>query len=167
MKVKRPEKLPIILTKQEVRSILSQVKVLDYRACLELMYACGLRIGEVIKLMPADINGERKILHVKNGKGKKTELFQSLITSMRSYGNTGFPIRTGISCFQPDLLLIEKRQTYLLKGVCFKLFLKRLWLSRELSGRQHLTLCVIPMRLIFWTLALISGSFRSIWDTVP
>lgn len=71
MKVKKPEKLPIILTKKEVRKILSHVKILDYRICLELMYACGLRIGEAIKITPADIDGERKILHVRNGKGNK------------------------------------------------------------------------------------------------
>ena len=71
MKVKRPEKLPIILTKKEVRKILSNVKIPDYRICLELMYACGLRIGEAIKITPADIDGERKILHVRNGKGNK------------------------------------------------------------------------------------------------
>ncbi|MDA3812732.1 MAG: tyrosine-type recombinase/integrase [Candidatus Cloacimonetes bacterium] len=71
MKVKRPEKLPIILTKKEVRKILSNIRVFDYRVCLELMYACGLRIGEAIKITPADIDGERKILHIKNGKGNK------------------------------------------------------------------------------------------------
>jgi integrase/recombinase XerD len=69
--VKRPEKLPIILTKKEVRKILSNIRVFDYRVCLELMYACGLRIGEAIKITPADIDGERKILHIKNGKGNK------------------------------------------------------------------------------------------------
>ncbi|NQV19600.1 MAG: tyrosine-type recombinase/integrase [Armatimonadetes bacterium] len=71
MKVKRPETLPIILTKKEVRKILSNVRISDYRICLELMYACGLRIGEAIKIIPADIDGERKILHVRNGKGNK------------------------------------------------------------------------------------------------
>ena len=71
MKVKRPSRLPVILTKAEVRRLLSLVKVYDYRICLGLMYACGLRIGEVIKIAPADIDGERKMLHIKNGKGKK------------------------------------------------------------------------------------------------
>ena len=105
MKVKRPEKLPIILTRQEVRSILSQVKVLDYRVCLELMYACGLRIGEVIKLTPADIDGERKILHVKNGKGKKDRAVpipDNIYKKLRKYWlshknrNLLFPIRSSI-----------------------------------------------------------------------
>jgi len=69
------------------------------------------------------VNG--KYFMLKMAKGKKTELFQSLITSMRSYGNTGFPIRTGISCFQPDLLLIEKRQTYLLKRRVLQVVFKK------------------------------------------
>ncbi len=71
MKVRRPSRLPIILTKREVRKILSEVKIPDYKVCLELMYACGLRIGEAVKIAPADIDGDRKILHVKNGKGRK------------------------------------------------------------------------------------------------
>jgi site-specific recombinase XerD len=71
MKVKRPERLPVILTKREVRKILSMVRVVDYKVCFELMYSCGLRIGEAVKIAPADIDGERKILHVKNGKGRK------------------------------------------------------------------------------------------------
>jgi len=102
MKVKRPERLPIILTKKEVRAILSMVKVLDYRVCLELMYACGLRIGEVIKIAPADIDGDRKILHVKNGKGNKDRavpLPDNIYEKLRRYWPTHknrmllFPIR--------------------------------------------------------------------------
>lgn len=105
MKVKRPEKLPIILTKKEVRVILSKIKVFDYRICLELMYACGLRIGEVIKLTPADIDGERKILHVKNGKGKKDRAVpipDNIYEKLRKYWlshknrNLLFPIRSSI-----------------------------------------------------------------------
>jgi integrase/recombinase XerD len=71
MKVKRASRLPVILTKAEVRRLLSLIKVNDYRICLELIYACGLRIGEAVKISPADIDGERLILHVKNGKGRK------------------------------------------------------------------------------------------------
>ena len=71
MKVKRPERLPVILTKREVRKILSMVRVVDYKVCFELMYSCGLRIGEAVKISPGDIDGDRKILHLKNGKGRK------------------------------------------------------------------------------------------------
>ena len=103
MKVKRPEKLPIILTKKEVRKILSNIRVYDYRICLKLMYACGLRIGEAIKITPADIDGERKILHVKNGKGKKDRavpLPDVIYTKLQEYWRTHknlnvlFPIRS-------------------------------------------------------------------------
>lgn len=71
MKVKRPFRLPVILTKTEVRRILSHITVYDYRICLELIYACGLRIGEAIKISPSDIDGDRLLLHIKNGKGNK------------------------------------------------------------------------------------------------
>ncbi len=71
MQVKRQSRLPVILTKAEVRRILSLIKVADYRMCLELIYACGLRIGEAVKISPADIDGDRLLLHVKNGKGNR------------------------------------------------------------------------------------------------
>ena len=88
MKVKRPEKLPIVLTIKEVRKIFSKVKVLDYRICLELIYSCGLRIGEAVKITPADIDGDRKILHVRNGKGNKDRAIpmpETIYQKLRKY----------------------------------------------------------------------------------
>lgn len=69
--VRRHQKIPTILSQKEVRDILEKVKVQDYRICLKLIYACGLRIGEAVKIKIADIDGERKILTVRSGKGNK------------------------------------------------------------------------------------------------
>jgi len=91
MKVKRQSRLPVILTKAEVRRILSLIKVYDYRICLELIYACGLRIGEAVKISPADIDGERLILHVKNGKGNRDRavpLPVNIYHKLKSYWKT-------------------------------------------------------------------------------
>lgn len=91
MKVKRASRLPVILTKAEVRLILSFVKVYDYRMCLELIYACGLRIGEAVKIAPADIDRERLILHIKNGKGKKDRIVPlpvNIYNKLRLYWKT-------------------------------------------------------------------------------
>ena len=91
MKVKRPSRLPVILAKAEVRRILYLVRVYDYRMCLELIYSCGLRIGEAVKVSPADIDGERKMLHLKNGKGNKDRVVPlpvNIYKKLKSYWKT-------------------------------------------------------------------------------
>lgn len=91
MKVTRPSRLPVILTKSEVRRLLSFIKVSDYRICLELIYACGLRIGEAVTITPADIDGDRLLLHVKNGKGNKDRAIPlpvNIYKKLREYWKT-------------------------------------------------------------------------------
>jgi site-specific recombinase XerD len=67
----RHKKLPVILSQCEVRTILGLVINPIYRMALTLIYACGLRISEVVGLTTADIDGKRNILMVRNGKGGK------------------------------------------------------------------------------------------------
>jgi integrase/recombinase XerD len=68
----RPEKrLPVVLSQEEVRTILKQVKRPIYRMALTIIYACGLRISEGVRLKTSDIDGQRHLLRVRNGKGGK------------------------------------------------------------------------------------------------
>lgn len=67
----RDQKLPVVLTVEEVRRILSCVNFLRYRACLGTIYACGLRIQEGVHLQVRDIDAERGVIHIHNGKGNK------------------------------------------------------------------------------------------------
>ncbi len=67
----KEKRLPVILTKEEVRQILSTVRRLRYRACLTLIYACGLRIQEALNVQVPDIDKARMLLHVRLGKGGK------------------------------------------------------------------------------------------------
>ena len=67
----RPEKkLPVVLSREEVRRILEQVHTPVYRACLKTIYSCGLRLREGSQLQIADIDSGRMFLHV-HGKGGK------------------------------------------------------------------------------------------------
>ncbi len=55
---------------------------------LKIIYACGLRAGELISLKPNDIHGDREILHIKNAKGKKDRVVpipMSLIHEIEAY----------------------------------------------------------------------------------
>jgi integrase/recombinase XerD len=70
-KPKKEYKLPVVLNKEEVRKILSLIKIFDYYVCLLLIYSCGLRLKEAINIHIGDIDGNRKILHLKTTKGNK------------------------------------------------------------------------------------------------
>lgn len=67
----RGRKLPVVLTREEVRAILSNIRVLRHRACLTLIYSCGLRISEAVGLQVSQIDSARMLIHVKSGKGAR------------------------------------------------------------------------------------------------
>lgn len=68
---KREQRLPEVLTLDEVRRILEAHPKLRYRAMLTTIYGCGLRVGECAALRVADIDGEQMRVRVEQGKGKK------------------------------------------------------------------------------------------------
>ena len=70
----RGNKLPVVLTRGEVQTVLKQVRVLRHRACLMLIYTCGLRLHEATSIAPADIDSKRMVVHIKNGKGQKDRI---------------------------------------------------------------------------------------------
>ncbi len=67
----RTKKLPVVLTPEEIRAILQEINNPIYRMALTIIYACGLRISEALRLTPSDVDGKRKLLRVRNGKGGK------------------------------------------------------------------------------------------------
>lgn len=67
----KEEKLPVVLSIGEVGRILKCVHRERYRVCLGLIYACGLRLLEGVQLRVKDIDGERKQVQVRGGKGNK------------------------------------------------------------------------------------------------
>ena len=80
--------VPEVLSKNEVRQILIQVKNLKHKAILALLYSSGLRIGEVINLKMNHIDSERMTIIVKGGKGVKDRLVplsENLLILLREY----------------------------------------------------------------------------------
>jgi integrase/recombinase XerD len=70
----RPPKrkiLPVVLSAEEVRTVLSLIKRPSYHMVLALIYSCGLRLMEGINLRLGDIDWDRRIVRVRNGKGGK------------------------------------------------------------------------------------------------
>ncbi len=66
-----PRKLPVVLSREEVSRLLEATTSLKYKAAFSVAYGAGLRINEVTTLKVSDIDGERKTLHVDQGKGRK------------------------------------------------------------------------------------------------
>jgi site-specific recombinase XerD len=65
------KKLPVILSKAEVKALLEAPKNLKHRAMLATMYGAGLRVSEVTKLKVSDLDRERRVIWVRGGKGHK------------------------------------------------------------------------------------------------
>jgi integrase/recombinase XerD len=81
-------KLPVVLTHDEVQRIINAPKNLKHRLMLKTTYSAGLRASEVIALKPGDIESDRMLIKVENGKGKKdryTLLSEKLLKELRHY----------------------------------------------------------------------------------
>lgn len=91
----RPSRfLPVVLSKEEVLAILRATKNLKHRATLAMIYACGLRISEVINLTISDIDYNRKQVRIYQGKGRKDRyvvLAESIMPLLENYFNTYLP----------------------------------------------------------------------------
>jgi len=75
---KRPKRLPVVLSKQEVGRLLAAVKNQKHKLILSLLYSAGLRVSEVVKIRVEDVDLDSKVLWVRQGKGGKDR--QSIIS---------------------------------------------------------------------------------------
>lgn len=71
---KHKKSLPIVLSVDEVRRLLAAATNPKHRAMLTLVYATGARLNEAVHLRVGDIDGERMMVHIRNGKGGKPRM---------------------------------------------------------------------------------------------
>ncbi len=89
-RIKRPKKeirIPTVLTKEEVKTLLNSMNSEKSELMVSLLYACGLRVSELTGLKTKDLNFEEKIGNVRQGKGKKDRIFNipsSLIKKLQN-----------------------------------------------------------------------------------
>lgn len=86
--IKRSNKLPVVLSKEEMRRLLNAPRLLKHRILIGLLYGCGLRCFEVRSVRLADLDFDRKMLHVVQGKGGKDRyvpLSDHLIRGLKKY----------------------------------------------------------------------------------
>ncbi|MHB1654678.1 MAG: site-specific tyrosine recombinase/integron integrase [Desulfitobacteriaceae bacterium] len=70
-RAKKQQKLPDILSRQEVARLINVVRNTKHRLILLLTYSAGLRVSEVVSLRLGDIDSDRMLIHVRQGKGQK------------------------------------------------------------------------------------------------
>ena len=89
--LKRPfkeEKLPPILSVQEIGKLLSVITNLKHKAIICVIYSCGLRISELINLRFTDVDRNRMVVNIRQGKGKKdrvVNLEQDTLDALTNY----------------------------------------------------------------------------------
>ena len=88
-----PQVLPTVLSRAEVQAVLGAVREPRFRACLRLMYHCGLRVGETVRIEVNDIHGREKPprLHIRCGKGGKDRfvpLAPAMVEELRTWWRT-------------------------------------------------------------------------------
>ena len=91
---KRPFKLPIVLSPEEVLHFLACIDSLKRRTILTRAYAAGLRVSEATNLRVTDIDSQRMVLRVEQGKGRKDRyvmLSPRLLDALRAYWRVARP----------------------------------------------------------------------------
>ena len=83
----KEKKLPVVLSRQEVRSVLGCVRAPVYRVCLNTIYGCGLRISEGAAVQVEDVDSQRKVLRVrgKGNKDRQVPLSEPTLESLRAF----------------------------------------------------------------------------------
>jgi site-specific recombinase XerD len=93
---KTGRRLPVVLSRAEAFAVVEAPSNLKHRAILMVLYGSGLRSGEVIHLQPGDIDSQRGLIRVHQGKGRKDRqapLPKRVLESLRAYWRDQHPPR--------------------------------------------------------------------------
>ena len=92
--VRKPRKLPVVLSPDEVARFLDAAPSLKYKAALSVAYGAGLRASEVVSLKISDVDSARMVIRVEQGKGRKDRyamLSEHLLDLLRAYWRESRP----------------------------------------------------------------------------
>ena len=93
--IKRDIKLPVVLSKSEVKALIRAPKYLKHKLIIAMLYGCGLRNYELCNLKISDIDFERRTVFIKKQKGKYDRyvpLSPILINGLKKYLTTETPV---------------------------------------------------------------------------
>ena len=92
---KRPKRLPVVLTREEVAQLLAVAYPAKLRMLFTTMYGCGLRVSEATRLEVRDVDSQRMLLHIRQGKRRKDRyvpLGKPLLGQLRDYWRAERPV---------------------------------------------------------------------------
>jgi len=142
--IERPKKLPVVMNQTEVRLMLKTPKLLKHRLILGILYGCGLRNFELCNLRISDLDFERKMLHVRQGKGRKDRyvpLSDMLIRGLQQYITTENPVEFLFNG-QPDKS--GKPTSYTSRGVQWVIreTRKQLGIEKEITAHTFIPITI-------------------------
>ncbi len=85
---KKPFHLPQVLNKEEIAALIKAIENVKHKTMLMVAYGCGLRVSEITNLMVTDIDGKRRLMMIRKGKGKKDRIISlspALLIMLRAY----------------------------------------------------------------------------------
>jgi len=102
---RQPHKLPVTLSLAELQQFFAAIPNLKHRAALMTAYAAGLRVSEVVALKITDIDSQRMVIHIEQGKGRKDRyvmLSPRLLMLLRTYWKTVRPKEWLFTGYKPN-----------------------------------------------------------------
>ena len=115
---KKEQKLPIVLSKEEIQKIFHQISNIKHKAMLTLIYSAGLRISELIHLKIEDIDSERMLIHIRDSKGAKDRmvpLSANVLVLLRNYYRE----------YSPNIYLFNGEKNSMYSPTSIRKFLQR------------------------------------------
>ena len=163
--LKEPVKVPLVLSRNEVKRILLMAPSLKARVMLSLAYGCGMRAGEVVRLKVGDIDGEQKIIRIVQSKGRKDRnvmLPGDILGLLRDWWKERPPGKTRAWRDQ-----IASSSPAITANTCHRARSRgcssRRPRRRASPNRSRSTRSSIPSPHICWNVASTSGSYRRCW----
>lgn len=143
--------LPVVLSGEEVKSLLCAFEDMNYRVMFGLAYDTGVRISELINLLIADVDLVRKMVHVRKSKFKKDRyitLSEHVIRGIKKHLTLNnpdtylfeHPMRKGIPMSTTTIrnkLKRAKEKTSIRKGVCVHTF-RHTYATHQLEAGQNI-----------------------------
>ena len=118
-----PHRLPVVLSPTEVAEFFQHVCTIRYRAALMTAYGAGLRVSEVVALRVSDIDSQRRLIRVRQGKGKKDRyamLSPRLLEVLRCWWRSRNPSRPRPNTSPEDWLFPGWRQGHHMNAESFE-----------------------------------------------
>src|SRR5271168_290569 len=142
--VREPRKMPAVLSPEEVARLLEAAPGPKYKAALSAAYAAGLRVSEVVALKVSDIDSERLLLRIEQGKGRKDRyamLSPKLLELLRDWRQIARPL----GCFRAAIRCSRSRRASS-TGPAMR---RPSWRRSESASPR--TPCDIVLQRIYWS----------------